>query len=69
MEVAMSLTRANGRNSSVTPKRDQQSRQVLALASISTRTKREHTGLLPGPSMVLRRRGWRVWGSEEVNRE
>ena len=65
----MSLTRANGGKSSVTPKRDQESRQVLVLASTLTTTKREHTGLLPGPSMVLRRRGWRVWGSEEVNRK
>ena len=68
MEIAMSLTRANGGKSSVTPKHDQ-SRQVLALASTSTTTKREHTGLLPGLSMVLRRRGWTVWVSEEVNRE
>ena len=69
MEIAMSSTRANGGKSSVTPKRDQQSRQVLMLASTLTTTKREHTGLLPGPSMVLRRRGWKVWVSEEVNRE
>ena len=69
MEVAISLTRANGGKSSVTPKRDQQSRQVLALASTLTTTKRKHTGLLPGLSMVLRRRGWTVWVSEEVNRE
>ena len=63
----MSLTRANGGKSSVTPKHNQEFRQVLALASTLTTT--EHTGLLPGPSMVLRRRGWKVWGSEEVNRE
>ena len=69
MEVAISLTRANGGKSSVTPKRDQQSRQVLALASTSTTTKREHTGLLPGLSMVLRRRGWKVLESEGVNGE
>jgi hypothetical protein len=69
VEFAMSLTRANGGKSSVTPKRNQQSRQVLVLASTSTTTKREHTGLLPGLSMVLRRRGWKVWVSEEVNRE
>ena len=64
----MSLTRANGGKSSVTPKRDQESRQVLVLASTLTTTKREHTELLPGLSMV-RRRGWKVWVSEEVNRE
>ena len=69
MEVAMSLTRANGGKSSVTPKCNQQSRQVLVLASTSTTTKREHTGLLPGLSIALRRRGWKVWVSEEVNRE
>ena len=69
MEIAMSLTRANGGKSSVTPKQDQESRQVLAPASTSTTTKRERTGLLPGLSMVLRRRGWKVWVSEEVNRE
>ena len=69
MEVAMSLTRANGGKSSITPKRDQESRQVLTLASTSTTTKHEHMGLLPGPFMVLSRRGWKVWESGNVNRE
>ena len=69
MEGTMRLMRANRGKYSVTPKHDQESRQVLTLASTSTTTKHKHTGLSPGPSMVLRRRGWKAWESGNVNRE